>query len=147
MPDVSEKAKALLEELRGKKRRNRQRARSYHRMNIGTMVLVFPAMAGAFWYGFRPNHTTEITAALGLIPGGLALFAQSLRLEDRAKLHFRKAHRLEALLHAAEYERADPVTQEQMTEMSRAYTKMMFEMESEWEKATALRWDGVRGSH
>ena len=69
-------------------------------------------------YGLMPKHTSQITALLAFLPGGIALLATSLKLQARCDWHYKKHYALAAQIRKINIELPDTPSQEQVTEIS-----------------------------
>ncbi len=141
MSEISDKRDALLKELREKTARELKNAKWAHWLNIVAMFLTLVTTGVAVVYGLLPGHSSQITAGLALIPGGIALMATSLKLEARCNWHYKKAYSLDILVRALALERPLEPTQEELTKVSQALGKLEIDSEQVWEATVSLDWE------
>lgn len=140
MSSVTDKHKMLLTELATKISRELSLAGWSHWLNVAAMFLTVATTGIAVVYGLMANHTSQITAALALVPGGIALLATSLKLEARCNWHYRKAYMLEMLARKLRIELPDEPTQDQLSEVSHALGSLELESEAKWEETVSFDW-------
>src|SRR5215467_10115479 len=112
MTEPPNKFQMLIDELITKQARELKLARWSHWLNVSTMLLTLLATGATVIYGILPNHSSQVTAALALVPGGLALLATSLKLENRCNWHYKRYYALSALIRTLEIETSEPPTQD-----------------------------------
>ena len=89
MADISAKLQSLLRELSENRARELRLARWSHWFNVSAMFTTLLTTGIAVVYGLMPNHSSQITAGLALLPGGIALLATSLKLQARCDWHYK----------------------------------------------------------
>jgi hypothetical protein len=144
MADISSKVQKLIGELKDKSKRELALAKWSHWLNIGAMLLTLATTGAAVWYGLRPGHSSQATAGLALLPGGIALFATGLKLETRCNWHYKRYYALSSLIRKLEIELPEEPTQEQLTEVSTSLSKLEVDMEAIWERDLSLEWQQVQ---
>ena len=140
MADISAKLQSLVRELNENRARELRLARWSHWLNISAMFTTLVTTGIAVVYGLMPNHSSQITAGLALLPGGIALLATSLKLQARCDWHYKKHYALASLIRKIDIELPDQPTQEQVTEMSPALSRLEMDTEGLWEKDLSLDW-------
>jgi hypothetical protein len=140
MAEISEKLDMLFEELDAASRRELKLAHWSHWLNVGAMAATLITTGVAVVYGLMPNHSSQITAMLALLPGGIALLATSLKLQERCDWHYKKHYALMALIRKIKIELPDSPTQEQVTDISQTLGKLDMDTEGAWEKELSLDW-------
>jgi hypothetical protein len=88
-----------------------------------------------------PGHLSQVTAALALVPGGIAVFATSLKLEKRCNWHYKRFYALSALIRTLEFELPETPTQDDIKDISAALSKLEIDMEALWEQDVSLDWN------
>jgi|SRR5215510_3591342 len=147
MAEISAKVQKLSSELRDKKARELTLAQWSHWLNICAMVLTLIATGAAVTYGLLPNHSSQVTAALALVPGGIALLATSLKFESRCNWHYKRFYALSALIRTLEIELPETPTQDQLTAVSTSLSKLEIDMEAIWENDVSLDWQQFEKKH
>jgi hypothetical protein len=139
-PAIPPRVKKLSDELKDKAVRELSLAKWSHWLNIAAMLLTLLATGATVIYGLLPNHSSATTAALALVPSGIALFATSLKLETRCNWHYKRYYALSALIRTLEIELPDVPTQDQISAVSTSLSKLEIDMESLWERDLSLDW-------
>jgi hypothetical protein len=140
MADLGEKLKLLSNELDTNSARELHLARWSHWLNVGAMAATLLTTGVAVVYGFMPGHSSQLTALLALLPGGIALLATSLKFQSRCDWHYKKHYALMALSRKVRIELPDVPTQEQLTDISQTLGKLEMDTEGSWEKELSLDW-------
>ena len=140
MTDPHNRVQKLADELMSKKAKELKLAQWSHWLNVAAMVLTLMATAVAVTYGMLPNHSSQITAVLALLPGGFALLATSLKLENRCNWHYKRYYALSALVRTLEIELPESPTPDQLKVVSTALSKLEMDMELMWEQTVSLDW-------
>jgi hypothetical protein len=91
-------------------------------------------------YGLLPNHSSQVTAALALVPGGIAVLATSLKFETRCNWHYKRYYALCALIRTLEIELPESPTHDQLKAVSASLSKLEIDMEAVWESDLSLDW-------
>jgi hypothetical protein len=104
------------------------------------MVLTLITTGAAVTYGLLPNHSSQVTAALALVPGGIALLATSLKFEARCNWHYKRFYALSALIRTLEIELPETPTQDQLTSVSTSLSRLEIDLEVVWENNLSLDW-------
>jgi hypothetical protein len=141
MDGISEKINFLLSELKEKSARELRLARWNHWSNVGAMVLTLLTTGVAVTYGMLPNHSSQLTAELAIVPGGIALLASSLKLGSRSNWHSRQYVGLTSLIRMVKVELPEQPTQEEITAVSHAIRNLEMDTQSIWEKDLSLNWE------
>jgi hypothetical protein len=147
MAEITSKAQKLLSELKQKSARELRLAEWSHWLNVGAMLLMLITTGAAVTYGLLPNHSSQLTAGLALVPGGIALLATSLKLETRCNWHYRRHYALSALIRTIEIELPDTPTQDQIASVSTSLSKLEIDLESVWERDLSLDWKQFQKNH
>ncbi len=147
MAETAVKIKKLLDELKQKSARELKLAQSSHWLNVCAMLLTLITTGAAVTYGLLPNHSSQLTAGLVLVPGGIALLATSLKFETRCNWHYRRYYALSALIRCIEIELPDNPTQDQVASVSSSLSKLEIDLESIWERDLSLDWRQFQKDH
>ncbi|MBZ5673582.1 MAG: hypothetical protein LAP61_04990 [Acidobacteriia bacterium] len=140
MAEIAGKVQRLLSELNQRSAKELKLARWSHWLNICAMLLTLITTGAAVAYGIFPNHSSQVTAGLALVPGGISLLATSLKLETRCNWHYRRYYALSALIRTIEIELPETPTQDQIVAVSTSLGKLDVDLESVWEKDLSLDW-------
>ena len=100
MTAIQDKAALLSSHLERAGNHYRRLAKYTHRFNLAIMTLTVVTSLVAGIGGLAKIFRPELVGALALLPGLLAIFATTMKLQAKANQHYRRKDALQALRNA-----------------------------------------------
>jgi hypothetical protein len=90
--------------------------------------------------GLAKIFASELVGALALLPGLLAIFATTMKLQAKANQYYRRKDALLALYNRLKFELPDPPQNTDIADISRAWGELTSRMNDEWERSLQFDW-------
>jgi hypothetical protein len=138
---VSVRKQELLDMIHAGIGRARYRSRANHWVSMVLMIIALSSSAGAGIGGLTANSIDKRTiGAVALIPASLALIANTMKFDEKAKYHNRKKTALQAIWRQLKFEMPLLPSDDEIAQISGRYSELDSRFNAEWETEFALNW-------
>jgi hypothetical protein len=136
---------ALLAVLRGKEREARRLGKANQRTALLLMICAISASAAAGIAGLGGLLKSSMVGIIALLPGFIALLATTVKFDERARWHYKRKRRMDALAGRLEFEMPSPPTADQLALIHKEKAKIDEELDREWDRTFALNFNSIGG--
>ena len=133
-PDVQARIDRLDKQLSSAGDRSSLRAKGNYWISLLLMLIAVSASVVAGIGGLSKQFGPQVTGALALIPGAIALVASNLKFQDKSSWHYRRLSALEALRSRLLLQLPEAPTVDDVASIAKDRDAMEERMQKEWDE-------------
>jgi hypothetical protein len=111
-----------------------------HWTAFGLMFFALAASAIAALGGISGYLTAKQTGFFAAVPGAIALFASTMKFQEKSNWHYRRKNGLKSLRRRLSYELPESPTADNVAAISEGLRKFEDLMQKSWEEELAFSW-------
>jgi hypothetical protein len=138
--EIKKRITDLTKELDSGIAHDRLRDVANHWTAFGLMLIALPASAIAALGGISGYLTNKETGFFAAVPGAIALFASTLKFQEKSNWHYRRKNGLKSLRGRLLYELPESPSADNVAAISEGYRKFEEIMLKSWEEELAFSW-------